>query len=288
MTYALGSEHKNLSTLINIGKGWTDPKVLQGYYNPITKKYDAGSTGFFPLMSVLNKVPSDELPMSFVIFDEFNLSSPEFYLSNQLGLADNKADRLLLLGNNIELTVPLSTRYICTANTDESVEGLTPRVINRCVFINFNSDHVSYDFDDEYLEYNSYPMLGTGDQIVEAFMPSTSDIISADIKTKFEDLYEIFIDQLAANLTSRRKEQIKKFALTYSNISFVNEKSVIDHTICMFLIPLIKGAGDNYEESLIELKEKLENYELYKSVKLINEIIETGRQNFKHFSFSIA
>ena len=288
LTYALGSEHKNLSTLINIGKGWTDPKVLQGYYNPITKKYDAGSTGFFPLISALNKVPSDELPMSFVIFDEFNLSSPEFYLSNQLGLADDKADRLLLLGNNIELTVPLSTRYICTANTDESVEGLTPRVINRCVFINFNSDHVSYDFDDEYLEYNSYPMLGTGEQIVEAFMPSTSDFISADIKTKLEDLYEIFIEKLAANLTSRRKEQVKKFALTYSNISFVNEKSVVDHTICMFLIPLIKGAGDNYEESLIELKEKLENYELCKSVQLINEIIETGLQNFKHFSFSIA
>ncbi|EPJ47576.1 MAG: hypothetical protein OFPII_11640 [Osedax symbiont Rs1] len=288
LTYALGSEHKNLSTLINIGKGWTDPKVLQGYYNPITKKYDAGSTGFFPLMSALNKVPSDELPISFVIFDEFNLSSPEFYLSNQLGLADNKADRLLLLGNGIEVTVPLSTRYICTANTDESVEGLTPRVINRCAFINFNSDHVSYDFDDEYLEYNSYPMLGTGDQIVEAFMPSTSDIISADIKTKLEVLYEIFIEKLAANLTSRRKEQVKKFALTYSNISFVNEKSVVDHSICMFLIPLIKGAGDKYEESLIELKEVLENYELCKSVQLVNEIIDAGRLNFKHFSFSIA
>jgi hypothetical protein len=288
LTYALGSEHKNLSTLINIGKSWTDPKVLQGYYNPITKKYDAGSTGFYPLMSALNKVPSDELPLSFVIFDEFNLSSPEFYLSNQLGLADNKADRLLLLGNNIDLTVPLSTRYICTANTDESVEGLTPRVINRCAFINFNSDHVSYDFDGEYLEYNSYPMLGTGDQIVEAFMPSTSDIISADIKTKLEVLYEIFIEKLAANLTSRRKEQVKKFSLTYSNVSFVNEKSVVDHSICMFLIPLIKGAGDKYEESLIELKEVLENYELCKSVKLVNEIIETGRQNFKHFSFSIA
>jgi hypothetical protein len=288
LTYALGSEHKNLSTLINIGKGWTDPKMLQGYYNPITKKYDAGSTGFYPLMSALNKVTSDELPMSFVIFDEFNLSSPEFYLSNQLGLADNKADRSLLLGNNNEVTVPLSTRYICTANTDESVEGLTPRVINRCAFINFNLDQVSYDFDNEYLEYNSYPMLGTGDQIVEAFMPSTSDIISADIKTKLEDLYEIFIDKLAANLTSRRKEQIKKFALTYSNISFVNEKLVVDHTISMFLIPLIKGAGEKYEESLIELKEVLENYELCKSVQLTNDIIETGRQNFKHFSFSIA
>jgi MoxR-like ATPase len=288
LTYTLGSEHKNLSTLINIGKGWTDPKMLQGYYNPITKKYDAGSTSFYPLMSALNKVNSDELPMSFVIFDEFNLSSPEFYLSNQLGLADNKADRLLLLGNNNEVTVPLSTRYICTANTDESVEGLTPRVINRCAFINFNLDQVSYDFDNEYLEYNSYPMLGTGDQIVEAFMPSTSDIISEDIKNKLEDLYEIFIDKLAANLTSRRKEQIKKFALTYSNISFVNEKSVVDHTVSMFLIPLIKGTGENYEESLIELKEVLENYELCKSAQLTNVIIETGRQNFKHFSFSIA
>jgi MoxR-like ATPase len=288
LTYALGSEHKNLSTLINIGKGWTDPKMLQGYYNPITKKYDAGSTSFYPLMSALNKVNSDELPMSFVIFDEFNLSSPEFYLSNQLGLADNKTDRLLLLGNNNEVTVPLSTRYICTANTDESVEGLTPRVINRCAFINFNLDQVSYDFDNEYLEYNSYPMLGTGDQIVEAFMPSTSDIISEDIKNKLEDLYEIFIDKLAANLTSRRKEQIKKFALTYSNISFVNEKSVVDHTVSMFLIPLIKGTGENYEESLIELKEVLENYELCKSAQLTNVIIETGRQNFKHFSFSIA
>nr|VVV06698.1 hypothetical protein AW0309160_04192 [Aliivibrio wodanis] len=288
LTYAIGSEDKKLSTLINVGKGWTDPKVLQGYYNPITKKYDAGTTGFYPLMSALNAVPSEELPMSFVIYDEFNLSSPEFYLNNQLGLADSKINRTLSLGNDREIIVPISTRYICTANTDESVEGITPRVINRCAFIYFNTDHVSYDFDNEYLEYNSYPKIGTGDQIIEAFMPSTSDIISPDIKTKLEDLYETFIDQLATNLTSRRKEQVKKFALTYSNISFVNENSVVDHTICMFLIPLIKGSGDQYEESLVELKEKLENYELCKSVQLINDIIETGQQNFKHFSFSIA
>ena len=42
LTYAIGSNEKTLSSLINIGKGWTEPKMLQGYYNPITKKYDCG------------------------------------------------------------------------------------------------------------------------------------------------------------------------------------------------------------------------------------------------------
>lgn len=288
LTYAIGSNEKTLSSLINIGKGWTDPKMLQGYYNPITKKYDSGSTGFYPLMQALNCLHQDQLPMSFVIYDEFNLSSPEYYLSNQLGLADKSSNRKLALGNDIEITVPDSTRFICTANTDESVEGLTPRVINRCAFINFNSNHVSYDFDSEGLKYITNEKLGTGKQIIEAFKPSSSDIISSDMKLKLEDLYEIFIDKLKTNLSSRRKEQIKNFVLTLSNVSFVNEKLVLDHTIGMFLIPLIKGAGEEYEESLIELKEKLENYELSNSVDLLSDVLYTGNQNFKHFSFSIA
>jgi hypothetical protein len=292
LTYAIGSNEKTLSSLINIGKGWTEPKMLQGYYNPITKKYDAGNTGFFPLIEALDntakKKSQHELPMSFIIYDEFNLSSPEYYLSNQLGLADNNSNRKLALGNDIEITIPDSTRFICTANTDESVEGLTPRVINRCAFISFNSNHVSYDFDSEELKYNINEKLGTGTQIIEAFKPSTSDIISSEMKSKLEDLYEIFIDKLKTNLSARRKEQIKNFVLTSSNTSFINENLVLDHTLGMFLIPLIKGAGEEYEKSLIELKEKLENYELINAVELLNEVINTGNQNFKHFSFSIA
>ena len=193
-------------------------------------------------MEALNKTSQDELPMSFIIYDEFNLSSPEYYLSNQLGLADKNSDRKLALGNDIEIIVPDSTRFICTANTDESVEGLTPRVINRCAFISFNSNHISYDFDCEGLKYNTNEKLGPGKQIIEAFKPSTSDMISSDMKLKLEDLYEVFIDKLKTNLSSRRKEQIKNFVLTFSNISFVNEKVVLDHTLGMFLIPLIKGA----------------------------------------------
>jgi hypothetical protein len=288
LTYAIGSNEKTLSTLVNIGKGWTEPKMLQGYYNPITKKYDAGSTGFFPLMEALNNTPQNELPMSFIIYDEFNLSSPEYYLSNQLGLADKNTSRKLSLGNDHEITVPDSTRFICTANTDESVEGLTPRVINRCAFINFNSSNISYDFDCEELKYMTNEKLGTGSQIVEAFKPSTSDIISSDMKGKLEGLYEMFIDKLKTNLSSRRKDQIRNFVLTLSNISFINENTVLDHTLGMFLIPLIKGVGDEYEESLIELKEMLENYELTNAVELLNEVIDTGSQNFKHYSFSIA
>jgi hypothetical protein len=288
LTYAIGSNEKKLSCLINIGKGWTEPKMLQGYYNPITKKYDAGNTGFYPLMEALNNTADDELPMSFLIYDEFNLSSPEYYLSNQLGLADKNSNRNLTLGNDIEITVPNSTRFICTANTDESVEGLTPRVINRCAFINFNSSHISYDFDCEDLKYNKNEKLGTGNQIIEAFKPSASDIISSDMKSKLEDLYEIFIDKLSTNLSSRRKEQIRNFVLTLSNISFVNESLVLDHTLGMFLIPLIKGYGEEYAKSLVDLRDKLDNYGLTNAVELLNEVIDTGNQNFKNFSFSIA
>lgn len=288
LTYAIGSNEKTLSALINIGKGWTDPKVLQGYYNPITKKYDSGSTAFYPLMEALNNTVESELPMSFLIYDEFNLSSPEYYLSNQLGLADKNSNRNLILGSDIEITVPKSTRFICTANTDESVEGLTPRVINRCAFINFNSNNISYDFDCDELKYNVNEKIGSGNQIIEIFNPSTSDMISSDMKAKLEDLYEIFIDKLKTNLSSRRKEQIKNFVLTASNISFANDNSVLDHTLGMFLIPLIKGSGEEYADSLLELKAKLENYELIKSVEFLTEVIDTGNQNFKHYSFSIA
>lgn len=289
LTHAFGSHEETLSSLINVGKGWTEPKVLQGFYNPITKSYDSGNTGFYDLIKTLNQAENEDmLPPSFIIYDEFNLSSPEYYLSDQLYLADKNTKRKIKFSNEEQLNIPLSTRIICTANTDESVQGLTPRVINRCAFIRFKTDYEAYSFENTELVYQNFPFIATGKQITDIFTPNAGDVVSEDIKYKLEELYEIFIEKLNCNLSIRRKEKIKTFVLTSSDLKHVNENLILDLTIEIFLLPLISGTGLIYLESLTELSEQFDTYELNHSLNSLNEIIEIGKSKFNNFYFSMS
>jgi len=286
---ALGAGKSTLT--IPVAKDWTRPKDLMGYYNPVTNVYESGVTNFYPFYNSLNKVSESSSTNSFLILDEFNLSQPEFYLSNITGLADNSGTRDINLGHDISITIPLSNRFICTANTDETVQSLSARMISRCVFIQFN-DLPELDQTVQDLTFSKdLPPLLTGTDMVDLFTASDSDIISESLKSDIDKLISSFREPSdkyghGISVTPRKYNQLLQFCKVMS-VQEHGQSKVLDYASSFFLLPLISGSGALFKARLINIKSIAEDLSIEDFVKNVDNIIIEGEANFEHYQFNM-
>jgi hypothetical protein len=246
-------------------------------------------TNFFPFYSSLNKCAEEETTNSFLILDEFNLSQPEFYMSNLTGLADNSISRKINLGNNNSVVIPGSNRFICTANTDETVQSLSARMISRCVFIQFNElPELSQTTSDLIFSDNLSPLL-TGPEMVKLFTASNSDIISDSLQEEIDKLIVAFRDVSdkygnGISITPRKYNQFLQFCKVMSGQEN-GQSTVLDYACTFFLLPLITGAGAIFKDRLLNIKSIGEDLSLEEFVKHLDNIIINGDANFEHYRF---
>lgn len=284
---ALGASKSTLT--IPVAKDWTRPKDLMGYYNPVTNVYESGVTNFYPFYESLNKADENTTTNSFLILDEFNLSQPEFYMSNLTGLADNSGSRKIHLGHDIKISIPLSNRFICTANTDETVQSLSARMISRCAFIQFNE---LPELDQTVLDLTfpeDLPPLLTGTDMVDLFTASDSDIISESLKSDIDKLISSFRDPSdkygnGISITPRKYNQLLQFCKVMS-VQEHGQAKVLDYAATFFLLPLIVGTGNLFKARLINIRSIGEDLSLDDFVKCIDTIIIEGEANFEHYHF---
>lgn len=287
---ALGASKATLT--IPVAKDWTRPKDLMGYYNPITKSYESGVNNFYPFYESLNSFPENETTNSFLILDEFNLSQPEFYLSNLIGLSDNSLDRKINLGHDLSVTIPETNHFICTANTDETVQSLSARMISRCAFIHFNElPELEQTTSDLIFPSNLTPIL-TGTDMVSLFRASESDIISDSLKNEIDQLISAFREPNeeygnGISIAPRKYKQLLQFCQVM-NSQENSQSKVLDFASTFFLLPLISGSGKPFKsrlENICTISEDLSLDELTKSVK---KIILDGESNFDQYYFKMA
>lgn len=284
---ALGASKSTLT--IPVAKDWTRPKDLMGYYNPVTNVYESGVTNFYPFYDSLNKVKEGLSTNSFLILDEFNLSQPEFYLSNLTGLADNSGSRTINLGHDINISIPLSNRFICTANTDETVQSLSARMISRCAFIQFNElPELDQTVLDLTFSNNLTPLL-TGTDMVNLFTASDSDIISESLKNDIDKLILSFREPNdkygnGISVTPRKYNQLLQFCKVMS-VQEHGQSKVLDYASSFFLLPLIAGTGDLFRARLKNIKSIGEDLSIEEFAKSIDNILLEGESNFEHYHF---
>jgi MoxR-like ATPase len=284
---ALGASKSTLT--IPVAKDWTRPKDLMGYYNPITNVYESGVTNFYPFYKSLNEIDEDASTNSFLILDEFNLSQPEFYMSNLTGFADNSGSREVSLGHNINIFIPLCNRFICTANTDETVQSLSARMISRCAFIQFNE---LPDLDQTVIDL-SFPddlsPLLTGTDMMKLFKASESDVISGSLKSDIDKLISSFREPSdkygnGISVTPRKYNQLLQFCKVMS-IQEHGQATVLDYASTFFLLPLIAGMGSLFKDRLKNIKSIGEDLSLEEFVKNVDTILLEGDANFEHYHF---
>ncbi len=135
------------SLIVPVSSTWRGREDLLGYVNPVTGLFEPTALTSF-LLAAEHAWDQGDRRRRLVVFEEFNISQPEHWLSDVLVRAEYPAnarkDRTIDLGGRAisgagehESRVYLapSVSFVATINNDHTVRALSPRVIDRASVI---------------------------------------------------------------------------------------------------------------------------------------------------------
>lgn len=128
---------------VAVSPAWADPSDLLGYTSPMSQKRVAGA---------LDALLTESRPNALLCLDEFNIAKVEHYFSDFISAMDagdpafwgepaslrSLNGTAALAGGGDRLRMPDSLRVIATMNFDDSVQSITPRVLDRANLIEFD------------------------------------------------------------------------------------------------------------------------------------------------------
>ena len=162
MARALGAKFH----LISVQNNWTDQSDILGFFNPTNGSYQG--TDF--LDALIEAKDEEEYcnehdkksRLHIICLDEMNLARVEYYFATFLSLLQREPENRTISilpwyakRNGTEAVVaeprnnrsryehiyiPSNVRFVGTMNMDDTAQSLSPKVIDRCFFIEFNND----------------------------------------------------------------------------------------------------------------------------------------------------
>lgn len=264
---------------IPCAKGWTSSKDLIGFFNPLTNKFQPAKT---KLKEALKK--SEEYPNSpyLILLDEANLSPIEHYWSDFIKLADSDYPRKIKISESEEIKFGQGFRFIATINHDHTTEALSNRLIDRAAIIQLEKPNVINEINDVSENIKTiFDFIELENLFIETSKWKTEEELIKDtfnkIKEKLEFNHTIII-------SPRKEIAIYKYCKVATGLLDGNSYVALDYAISQHILPLINGRGDSFEELLRNLKRDFSDKGMTKSEKLINKIIERGKE-LKHFKY---
>lgn len=125
--------------LVAVSPAWTDPTDLLGFISPLSRQRVGGA---------LDDLLESGVDQALLCLDEFNVAKVEHYFSDfisamESGLAGSLWGSLpnlprLSAEQNTPLRLPPRLRVIATMNFDDSVQSITPRVLDRANVLEFD------------------------------------------------------------------------------------------------------------------------------------------------------
>jgi hypothetical protein len=147
----LDDNERDRTVIVPVASTWRGREDLLGYVNPINGGFEATEFTQF-LCDAQDAWEAGDRRARLVIFEEFNLSQPEHWLSDLLVRleydADQLADRTVRLGGKeivgrkgraCSVVLVPSLRFAATLNNDHTVKPLSPRVLDRAALIEVTS-----------------------------------------------------------------------------------------------------------------------------------------------------
>ncbi|WP_394541718.1 AAA family ATPase [Pantoea sp. SGAir0418] len=263
---------------IAVGRAWVSGRDILGFYNSLKDSYQPARTGLFEF---LRNDKNNEF-MKLILLDEANLSSIEHYWSDFLGMCDPEGvNRVLETGiPNIDdryLNVGANVRFIATINNDSTTERLSPRLIDRVPVITM--DH-NFSFKGNVQQHNDYDGAVDFLKIDESFNISSTD---ASFTQDEQNILNNIIETLAAPIkrttsirVSQRKINAMKRYCSIANELEGMHTPPLDYAVSQHILPLIEGYGSAFKERLIDLEQKLSEYDFTISKASLNNIINQG------------
>lgn len=131
--------------LVPVSATWRGREDLLGYVNPISSEFEPTPFTEFLFASASAWAKGDRRVRA-VVFEEFNLSQPEHWLSDLLvvsQLEDQRHRQIQLGGKQVRGRTPQDStlflspalRFVATLNTDHTTRPLSPRVLDRAAIV---------------------------------------------------------------------------------------------------------------------------------------------------------
>ena len=280
---------------IPVARGWTSSRDVLGFYNALSQSFVPSATGLYHL---LEQMQDEELEKksapAIVLLDEFNLSQPEHYFSPFLEMADVESTRTIFTGDpsKPELSVPNHLRFLGTVNHDDSVQILTPRMLDRASIIHF--DDIVHD-GSVVGNLNAIDNINTssiisGPQFNELFA-ATRYTLPDDIQNIIDNIINILHDDdpklgNQVIVSYRKRKAINAYHNVASTLLIERNLYALDYAVCQHVVPLLSGYGEQFGQRLSKLLETMPD-EMEMSRNRIARIIIKGELNlFSYGAFA--
>lgn len=147
----LDDDRRERTVIVPVASTWRGREDLLGYVNPINGHFEPTEFTRF-LCDTEEAWNRGDRRARLVVFEEFNLSQPEHWLSDLLVRMEYEpeqgADRTVVLGGQAiagrpnrqcQVVLAPSLRFVATLNNDHTVKPLSPRVLDRAALIEVSS-----------------------------------------------------------------------------------------------------------------------------------------------------
>lgn len=207
--------------------GWTDPTHLLGYINPLGKR-EYVRTRFVELLLSCAQHPSS---VHVAILDEMNLSHPEQYLAPLLSGMERNDEPLVIhhAGDVVDGVPPALKNYpqnlvlIGTVNMDETTHGLSDKVLDRAVTLEF--------WDIELERYPSWNTRELGPETVELVRSVLSGLLAALAPARLHFGWRVV-------------DEVLDFLARSANDGVLGDREALDWVVYSKVLPKVRGHDD--------------------------------------------
>lgn len=260
------------NSLIPVQSSWNDNRELLGYDNDFTKKFK--ETEFTKAVYKASLKQNSE-KISIIILDEMNLARIEYYFADFLAIMEkNPEDWYISLVNNnpeseppvglmngTDLQVSENTWFIGTANRDESTMGITDKVYDRALVLDFSERSDPFD-----ATCKETVQMTTSEftQLINAATQTVSYRLDKTDLVNIETIDALMKEELEITFGNRIKMQMEKFVPVYCACGGTKEKA-IDY---LLRHKVLRKLDDRFEPYIITGLKKLQD--------IINDIYGDG------------
>lgn len=280
---------------IPVARGWTSSRDVLGFYNALSQSFIPSATGLYHLLEQMQDIENEKSSApAIVLLDEFNLSQPEHYFSPFLEMADVESTRTIFTGDpsKPELSVPNHLRFLGTVNHDDSVQILTPRMLDRASIIHFDDivQDGSVIGNLNAIDNINASSIISGPQFIELFA-ATRHTLPDNIQSVIDNIVNVLHDDdpklgNQVIVSYRKRKAINEYHNVASTLLIDRNLYALDYAVCQHVVPLLSGYGEQFGYRLSKLLETIPD-EMEMSRKRIARIITKGELNlFSYGAFA--
>jgi hypothetical protein len=264
-----------------------------GYYNGLSHTYQPAATGLWELLNTLQKEKPSEVTPAILLLDEMNLSSPEHYFSSFLDLADDESRREIFTGypENERIIVPDYLRFVGTINSDETVQPLSPRMLDRAAVIPFD-DVISDAVFAKHCPQPETPIEPISASDWLSLFEGKGATLSGEPLSIFNEITNVLEDdheELGKRviISYRKRKLIADFVDIAGSllVEYEGPITALDRAILQHVLPSLSGYGSGFAERLNRLHLTLEKYSLEMSAKCLRKIIIEGDEALSSYRY---